>query len=144
MTALLLAHAAATLWMTGLIWFVQVVHYPLFGAVGGGGFPAYQRRHMNRTGWVVVPPMLLELVTGLALLWARPVGVHAWQPWTGVVLLALIWTSTALVQARLHRRLAGGFDPALHRRLVATNWVRTTAWSLRTVLVLAMLGVPGR
>ncbi len=82
--------------------------------------------------------------TGLALLWTRPLGVPAWQPWTGVVLLALIWTSTALVQARLHRRRAGGFDPALLRRLVASNWVRTTAWSLRTVLVLAMLGVPGR
>lgn len=26
---LLFAHAAATLYMTGVIWFVQIVHYPL-------------------------------------------------------------------------------------------------------------------
>lgn len=26
---LLVAHVVATLFMTGLIWFVQVVHYPL-------------------------------------------------------------------------------------------------------------------
>ncbi|MFY0528690.1 hypothetical protein ACN28I_37835 [Archangium gephyra] len=31
----LLAHAAATLFMVGLIWFVQVVHYPLFSRVVG-------------------------------------------------------------------------------------------------------------
>ena len=34
---LLLLHAAATLFMTGLIWFVQVVHYPLFARVGEDG-----------------------------------------------------------------------------------------------------------
>lgn len=31
---LLLVHAAVTLYMTGVIWFVQVVHYPLFSCVG--------------------------------------------------------------------------------------------------------------
>ena len=30
---ILAAHAASTLAMTGLIWFVQIVHYPLFAAV---------------------------------------------------------------------------------------------------------------
>lgn len=33
--ALLLVHAAATWAMVGLVWFVQVVHYPLFAQVGG-------------------------------------------------------------------------------------------------------------
>ncbi len=38
--AVLYLHAAATIFMTGLIWFVQVVHYPLFSEVarlGGAG-----------------------------------------------------------------------------------------------------------
>jgi hypothetical protein len=30
----LLANLAATFFMVGLIWFVQIVHYPLFGQVG--------------------------------------------------------------------------------------------------------------
>ncbi len=38
MELLLLGHVGATLFMVGLIWFVQVVHYPLFGHVGGEGF----------------------------------------------------------------------------------------------------------
>ena len=39
--AILLANAAATLFMTGVGWFVQVVHYPLLGCVGADEFRAY-------------------------------------------------------------------------------------------------------
>ena len=60
-------HAAATLYMTGLIWFVQVVHYPLMARVGGGGFAAYEAAHTNRTAWVVGPAMLAEAGTAVAL-----------------------------------------------------------------------------
>lgn len=48
--ALLITHAAATLWMTGLIWFVQVVHYPLFALVGSTGFAAYESAHATQIG----------------------------------------------------------------------------------------------
>lgn len=36
MEAVLLANVASTLSMVGLAWFVDVVHYPLFAAVGRG------------------------------------------------------------------------------------------------------------
>jgi hypothetical protein len=59
----LLLQAFASFAMTGLIWFVQVVHYPLFRAVGSSGYAAYQERHMRLTKVVVVPRMLLEAAT---------------------------------------------------------------------------------
>lgn len=62
-THLLLAHAAATWAMVGLIWFVQVVHYPLFAAVDAAESPVYARLHQRRTTWVVGPPMLVERAT---------------------------------------------------------------------------------
>ena len=46
---LLSLHLAATAAMTGLIWFVQVVHYPLFAAVGADQFVAYEVAHQRRT-----------------------------------------------------------------------------------------------
>ena len=52
----LLAHAAATLYMVGLIWFVQVVHSPLFSRVGADGFVPYAAAHGVLTTWVVGPP----------------------------------------------------------------------------------------
>jgi len=52
---LLVAHAAATLVMVGVIWFVQVVHYPLMARVSASEFAAYEREHQNRTTFVVAP-----------------------------------------------------------------------------------------
>ena len=62
---LIFMHLAATLFMTGLIWFVQVVHYPLMAQVPKQHFKAFQQAHVTRTTWVVGPPMLLEAACAL-------------------------------------------------------------------------------
>jgi len=136
---LLLAHLAATLVMVGVIWFVQAVHYPLFAAVGEAGWEAYAEEHVRRTGRVVGPPMLVEGATAALLLVWRPASVPAGWAWAGGALLAAIWLSTAFLQVPRHRRLGGGFHPAAARTLVATNWLRTVAWTVRGLLALAMV-----
>ena len=141
---LLGAHAAVTLFMVGVIWFVQVVHYPLFARVGSG-YAQYQLEHMQRTGWIVIPPMLTEagLVALLAAGSVLPLGFDtALSPGAasvGAGLLALVWGSTFFIQVPLHERLARGFDPELARRLVRSNWVRTAAWSARGLLAILWL-----
>ena len=140
MNLLLLVHAGATLFMTGVIWFVPVVHYPLFGMVGTGDFAAYSEAHSRRTGYVVGPPMLTEAASALLLLLLfRPPSVPVALAWAGTVLLAVVWGSTALLQVPRHREFGAGFDARAHRALVATNWVRTLAWTIRGFLVLGML-----
>ena len=57
----LLAQAATTLPLVGLIWTIQLVHYPLFDGVGAEGFAAYERRHAAAITWLVAPLMLGEL-----------------------------------------------------------------------------------
>ncbi len=139
--ALLLAHAATTLAMTGVIWFVQLVHYPLFALVGADGAVAYSLAHQSRTARLVVPLMLGEAVAAAALPF---VVTAASRPWAlaGLLLLGVVWLSTALLQVPLHRRLAAAADPAAVRRLVRSNWIRTVAWSLRSLVAIALL-VPG-
>jgi hypothetical protein len=139
MVLLLLTHAAATLFMVGVIWFVQVVHYPLFDRVGASDFSAYSTRHTTVTGLVVGPPMILEAVTAVALVVWTPQGISVSLVWTGLLLVAGIWLSTALLQAPRHTTLGRGFDPAAHRFLVTSNWLRTVLWSLRGLVVLCIL-----
>lgn len=134
---LLLVHVVVTLFMVGVIWFVQIVHYPLFHRVGEAGFAEYERQNTRRTGYVLAVPMLAELLSAVALVW-RLGGVLAWS---GFVLLMVIWLSTWLWQVPAHRRLEQGFDDATHRRLVRTNWARTVAWSARGMIALALLVV---
>ncbi len=134
-TLLLLVHAAATWFLVGLIWTVQVVHYPLFAGVGERGYAAYQRSHMGRITWIVAPAMFLELFAAGAVAWV----VGTPLAWGGAALLALVWLSTFAVQVPLHARLTESFDPAVHRRLVASNWARTLLWSARGVIALLLL-----
>jgi hypothetical protein len=134
---LLFVHAATTLFMVGVIWFVQIVHYPLFHRIGEAGFPEYERQHTRRTGYVLAVPMLVEFATAVALAWRLGGGIA----WSGLGLLMVIWLSTWVWQVPAHRRLEHGFDAVTHRRLVGTNWVRTAAWSVRGIIALALLVV---
>lgn len=136
-------HLAATLYMVGLVWFVQRVHYPLFARVGPEAFREYERDHIARTGPVVGPPMLLELASALALLVARPEGVSPAAVWTGAGLLAVVWASTVFLQVPRHTRLREGFDARVLRELVATNWIRTAAWTLRGGLAIGIARAAG-
>ena len=138
MTTLVVSAAAA--WATvGLIWMVQVVHYPLFAGVGARQFPAYERAHVALTGPVVGPAMVLEAATALALVVAPMASVPRLLPWLGAGLLIVVWISPGLLQVPRHRDLSAGFEATAHRRLVTTNWIRTVAWSLRGLLVLGMV-----
>lgn len=139
---LLPVNAAATFFMTGLIWFVQIVHYPLFAQVGEDGFARYEQLHAARTTWVVAPVMLIEVASAVGLLWVA--AVSRWAVWSGLGLLAIVWISTFLLQVPRHAELASGFLPGAHRRLVATNWIRTIAWTVRASLLLWMVAGGGR
>lgn len=134
---LTLSHAAATWFMVGIIWFVQIAHYPLFGRVGPEAFPEYGARNMRLTAWVVGLPMGIEGLMAVLLLAAPP--VDAMWLWAGLGLLALIWLSTAIVLYPLHRRLIAGFDVESHARLLTSNWIRTIAWTLRGLLALYLM-----
>ena len=136
---IIMVHAAATLMMTGLIWFVQVVHYPLFHRVGTAEFSDYEQLHCRRTSLVVMPLMLGELASAAWLSMTDLPGEAAWIANTGIVLLAIIWLSTAALQVPCHRQLETGFDDAIIRRLVTSNWVRTIAWTGRSALALLLL-----
>jgi hypothetical protein len=136
----LLTCLASTLFMTGLIWFVQVVHYPLFDRVGPDHFGRYHAEHTRRTTRVVLGPMALELGSSLILIAIRPWGMNRVLVWAGLVCAGLTWLSTIGSQVPSHARLAIGFDRETHRALVATNIMRVASWTAHAAVVLVMVG----
>jgi hypothetical protein len=137
--AVAVAHLVGTLAMVGLIWFVQVVHYPLFAAVGTDRFAAYEAQHTTRTSWVVGPFMAVEGFAALALAAAPPAGVDRALPLAGLALLGVVHASTVLLQVPAHQRLGAGFAAETWDRLVRTNWVRTVGWSARGLVAIAIV-----
>ncbi len=109
-----------------LAWLVQLIIYPAFAAIDRAGFCAWHAGYTRRISWVVVPLMLAQAPLHAAALWRQPTGVAALQ----AALLAVAWLATFLVAVPCHRRLgAEGCRPAVLRRLLAANAVRTAAWT---------------
>lgn len=133
MTAVLVANFAATWALAGLVWMVQLVHYPGFAHVAPGRFAEFHAQHSRRIGIVVVPLMLVELVTAAWLAVDPPFAPRTFR--LGALAVAAIWASTFLLQVPRHRRLARGFDAAAHAALVRTNWIRTVLWTVRAVAI---------
>ena len=132
-------HLISTLFMAGLIVFVQVVHYPLMAKVGASSWVAYETEHTVRTGWVVIPPMCAELFSACWIFTYASTERTQRIALLGLVLLAVIWLSTAILQAPAHKELSRGYDDKVHRRLVRSNWIRTFAWLARVPIAVALI-----
>ena len=78
------------------------------------------------------------LVTSFLLVLAVPTALSV----VGLMLVVVIWASTAFAMVPGHRRLLGGHDDGTVARLVRNNWVRTVAWSLRVPVALVLLSAP--
>ena len=130
-------HLVATVFMVGLIWFVQVVHYPLFDRISGEASIQYAAEHQRRTAWVVGLPMLVEGITTLWLFF-NPIDGRL-LPLLGGLLLLKIHLSTIFLQIPLHKKLSQGYEREVVRKLVATNWVRTIGWTIRAAIAVAIV-----
>ena len=134
-----IAQVVASVGMFGVIWIVQVVHYPLMRFVSGEQFARFETAHRVRISWVVGPLMAVEGLCVLAFLFAPPAGLSWWLPWAGAAAEAVAIGTTVFVSAPLHERLNARFDAATLDRLVVTNWIRTVAWSARAAVAIAIL-----
>ncbi|MCB2378684.1 hypothetical protein LGH70_13870 [Hymenobacter sp. BT635] len=132
---LLFLNFALACYLTGVIWTVQLVHYPGFAQVPAAGFGAFHQAHLRRMGWVVLAPMVAELLLATGLGWAGREVLGA-AGWWSLVLVVGIWAATFFVSVPFHNRLGQeGYNYVAIDGLVRTNWLRTLAWTLRLLLL---------
>ena len=79
--------------------------------------------------------MIIEIITAILLLNYLPNGVSSVWVWAALILLIMVWLSTAFLQVPCHSKLNVAFDADAHRQLVNSNWIRTIGWTLRGILV---------
>jgi hypothetical protein len=136
----LLAHLAATWAMVGFAWTIQLVQYPQMALVPAAAFPTFEAAHQRRVVAVLALLAPAEVVTAAVVALTADDLPPVLTVGAGA-LLAAIWVATGAWYAPIHGRLLAGFDPDLHRLLVRTNWLRTTAWTVRGGLALAMVAL---
>ena len=134
-TWILKIHLFATIFMVGLVWFVQLLHYPLFHQVSLENFQGYHQRYLRESGFLIAPVMLVEVISGSVLVFLKADLLLI----LNMTFLALIWLSTFLLQVPFHNRLGEQRNEQIIRKLVNSNWLRTVLWSVRGLLLLYLL-----
>ena len=130
---MLIIHLIATSVMVGVIWVIQLVHYPSFHFIELKQYTAFQRFHMSRISYVVIPAMVTELFTLILIL----ISVDHIDTLVAAsaILLIFIWLMTALFFSGVHQKLTLGYDQTIVDKLVKLNWSRTLLWTLRLLLI---------
>lgn len=130
------SYLLSSFWMTAVIWFVQLVHYPSFRYIELSNMIKFSTFHQQSISIIVMPAMLIELFTIILLLSITGFNnTYIIQ----LVLLLLIWGATFLLSVPCHSKLISTPDYDTVERLIKTNWVRTIIWTLKFILVVNLI-----
>lgn len=124
--------------MVGMIWFIQIVHYPLYKKIKEG-FVEYERSHIRKASMLIGPFMLVEAISAIILLKMVPEGVLAKFAASNLILLILIWFSTSLLQISQHQKLRVRFSKKILQGLIRSNWIRTLLWTTKGCVMVVMI-----
>ena len=130
-----LIHLISTAIIVGIIWVIQVVHYPSFYFIERDEYVSFQKFHMDKISYIVVPVMLIESISGFILIYNELNTVLL----ISMILLFFIWVLTGIFFVPIHQKLTSGYQEELVEKLVKINWFRTTFWTIRLLLVMAYL-----
>jgi hypothetical protein len=137
---LLLVWTAVIFYVTGEIWFGQLVVYPLFAKVGAAEYIAYHRYYSSRIPLPVILPGFASFLLPLALVVVRPAPVPLWMALANVACGLVGLVVTVALEIPRHARLEqGGKQETVIRELIRYNWPRTLAITGSALLTLAML-----
>ena len=130
---LIVVHAAASMFMVGLIWTIHYVHYPLFVYVGESTYVSFQTAHVERIGKLLFVPWLTEGITLIGILALAILGGRKTLRVPAVIngaAMAIVLVISGFWSAPAHGKLAAGFDKTVHDQLMTVNLIRALAWTV--------------
>ena len=125
-------HFLSTSLMVGIIWVIQLLHYPTFHFIKQSDYVEFQHFHMQRISFIVVPVMIIEILSGFMLVYYFRSNLFI----LCLTILLVIWLITFVFFTKLHQSLLGGYDKIIVKKLVQINWSRTVLWSLRLIILI--------
>ena len=127
-----LTHLVFTSTMVGIIWVIQLVHYPSFYFIRKDIFVSFQKFHTDKITIIVAPVMLIELITGILLIYMEKNIDIALS--ISLFILIAIWVLTAIYFYKAHQKLMRGYNEEIINQLIKLNWIRTILWTFRLIL----------
>ncbi|MCG9875218.1 MAG: hypothetical protein MH321_10575 [Leptospiraceae bacterium] len=121
--------------LTGLIWLVQLVHYPGFVFLSEEKFQDFHKFHSKQISWLVIPLMISELAAAIYWIFLET-NVYSW---VNFIFVLIAWLSTFLLSVPLHNLLSQGMMLNTIIHLISTNWIRTFTWTCKSLFLLFCL-----
>ncbi|MBT5855372.1 hypothetical protein HOH87_01895 [bacterium] len=125
--------------MLGVIWFIQLVHLPLFSYVAGSHFSQYISIEAKRTLVLIALPMILELAATLYLLLRKSPAFNALSLKFSSILVAVIWGVAILAVLPSYGVLGEGFHTVPHNLLQLFMFVLATCWTAKAVIAIMLV-----
>ncbi len=132
---LIVLHIVSTSIMVGVIWVMQLLHYPALLYVKNETFRQFQNFHMTKISIIVVPIMLIELVSGFIIYLQ---GERSFEFLASFVLMIILWIMTGLIFTKFHSKLRKSKDIRIINKMIFLNWYRTLFWSMRLIIIFLM------
>lgn len=132
-----LAELIITSILVGLIWVIQVLTYPSFEFVGVDNYTDYHRFHVAAITPLVAPLMIFEFIFSSYNLYLLNYPKF-WSIFL-ILLIIIIWIATAFFSVPIHNQLVLSKDIFLIKKLVFSNWIRTSLWTLRLFVLIYMI-----
>ncbi len=107
---------------------VQLIIYPSFKNYSDSTFKFFHSSYTNKMFFIVGPVMILELISTLYL----AIKISFFLP-TSIV--ALIWFTTFFLIVPVHDSLNSSFDIRNHKKLLRLNFIRSTFWVLKLLVI---------
>lgn len=139
MAVVVLLQIISTFLLTGLTWYVQLVHYPLFHFIPKADFKQFHLGHVTRTNLIVLTFLPIEVFTSAITAYYGFPGLSHNQWILGFLVSVAICLCTIVIQMPLHAKLSQEKTDEVIDRLVLSHWIRTALWSMRVALLGGMI-----
>src|SRR3989338_3970075 len=123
--------------MVGLIWTVQMVHYPMF--IYGKGDDEFFNFHARRFALIMIPLMLVEMALSVTLLFFTTLLYLKVLFWVHFIFNVVIWIESLVFQIPDHHRVKKHFSEEHVQVLIHHNWYRTVLWTSKALLAFVIV-----
>ena len=130
--SILLFQIVINVYLLGVIIMTQFITYPTFLVIDKNSFNKYHRKYVNIISIIVAPAMVLEITSLIVLVYLSKDFLLV----KSLILLLCIWLTTFIIMVPSHNILSRKNDSNEIKKLINTNWVRTSLWSVKLIVML--------
>ena len=119
---------------------LQIQHYGIYPFVGKESFKNYMQANNKSAVVPSILPAMLLLILNIILLFTRPVFMSLPLTILSLALNIIALVSTFVWQRKLQGEMAiTGYDESKINLLVSTNWIRTIAFLIQSIIAVSII-----